>query len=263
MRIYLPSSVDIQRLACKCLSIGSYCALCQSHTDANIDLCKSCLSLFKRCQHRDREGVLSRLCAGCGFERRGASIEHDSSPYYCEDCEPTQGMFLQRIVAPYRYSFPVDQLIKRIKYRQDRQLTRVLGTLMAQQVQLECVEDLPDLIVPMPLHANRYSMRGFNQSQDLANWLAKPLGLPVRADLVRRIEDTGSLAGLSKLARQQRILGAFRASDAVKGKRLAIVDDVLTTGSTARELARELYDSGAESVELWVLARTSSRLSGN
>ena len=73
-----------------------------------------------------------------------------------------------------------------------------------------------------------------------------------------RIVDTGSLAGLTRQERQLKILGAFRADNTLVGLNVAIVDDVLTTGSSARELARELYDSGVASVELRELARTSS-----
>ena len=115
----------------------------------------------------------------------------------------------------------------------------------------------------MPLHASRLRERGFNQAQDIARWCGQVLGIGVQAGWVSRIVDTGALAGLSRMERQHRILGAFRANDALAGRRVAIIDDVLTTGASARELAREIYDSGADSVEVWVLARTSSSRTGD
>ncbi|MBX2882856.1 MAG: ComF family protein [Granulosicoccus sp.] len=166
---------------------------------------------------------------------------------------------MQRIIAPYRYVFPMDRLIQRMKYQGDRRLGRVLGSLLARHVATELDSaELPDILIPVPLHSSRLATRGFNQAREIAHWCARELQLPAASDGVRRIVDTDSLAGLTRAERQHRILGAFRASSEVADRRIAIIDDVLTTGSTARELARELYDSGALSVEAWVLARTSS-----
>lgn len=160
-----------------------------------------------------------------------------------------------RIIAPYRYEFPIDHIIGRMKYGQRRVFGRVLGELLAKSVSTS--DPLPDILIPVPLYATRQIERGFNQAGDIAQWCANELNLQYQPWLASRVFDTGSLAGLSKAARQLRILGAFNASPEVNGCRIAIIDDVLTTGATARELARELYDTGALSVELWVLARTS------
>lgn len=167
-------------------------------------------------------------------------------------------MILTRTVAAYRYEFPIDRLIQQMKYHEKRQIARVLGSLLARAVRRTTSDaQLPDMLIPVPLHPRRSLQRGFNQARDIARWCAKDLNnLPVN-ECVSRIVDTESLAGLTRAERQYRILGAFRATAAVADKHVALVDDVLTTGSTAREMARELYDSGASSVELWVLARTS------
>ncbi|MDB4224110.1 phosphoribosyltransferase family protein [Granulosicoccus sp.] len=143
-----------------------------------------------------------------------------------------------------------------MKYGQRRVFARVLGGLLASAAKSS--ESLPDVLIPVPLHESRQLLRGYNQAADIGRWCANELDLQYKPWLVSRVYDTGSLAGLSKTARQLRILGAFKASPDVKGCRIAIVDDVMTTGATARELARELYDTGALSVELWVLARTSN-----
>jgi len=182
---------------------------------------------------------------------------------YCPDCTPKRQAFFLHLVAPYQYAFPIDAMLKRLKYRQDRQLARLFGTLLARHVGSQRRTDLPQILLPMPLHASRMRERGFNQAQDIAHWCGKELRISVQPGRVSRIAETGSLAGLSRVARQHRILGAFRADDALAGQRVAIVDDILTTGASSRELAREIYDSGAESVELWVLARTSSTRVGS
>lgn len=284
MRINHPEWAGWTHRAAKCLNIGTHCTLCAQSALPDIDLCHSCLQLFKTLKHTNREGLTTILCPGCGLEHvstspllvlkssssvstaDGESVVTAGEPIiagdFCSECTGGQGRFLRHIVAPFRYAHPVDNLIKRIKYREDRQLTRVLGTLLADAVISNGARELPHMILPMPLHPSRLRHRGFNQARDIACWSGKRLGVEVVTDQVSRIVDTGSLAGLNRQERQHRILGAFRAGNALADKRVAIVDDVLTTGASARELAREIYDSGAESVELWVLARTSSSREG-
>lgn len=266
--------------ALKCLTIGTYCTLCCRSAPAGIDLCTHCRQQFRALQHTGRDALTTTLCLGCGLEQlcppcslvseslslpltsSGLNCITDtpsiSSSNYCAACALREGQFLRHIVAPFRYAYPVDRLIKRIKYQNDRQLGRVFGTLLADAVVHRNVDALPDILVPMPLHSLRLRHRGFNQAVDIAHWAGKRLKIPVATGQVSRIVDTGSLAGLTRQERQLKILGAFRADDTLVGLNVAIVDDVLTTGSSARELARELYDSGVASVELWVLARTSS-----
>ena len=242
-------------VATKRLSFDTYCTLCARPGQSGVDLCGACHAQFKLRLLTDEFGVSNMLCTGCGVE---CTLYAAGDADFCQDCSLQAGQFLSRIVAPYRYAYPLNNLIKRLKYGSDRQLARVLGTLLADSVKAQREEVLPEVLVPMPLHASRLSERGFNQAQDIARWCAYYLGIEVSANLASRAVDTGSLAGLSRAERQHRILGAFRASDTLVNKHVAIVDDVLTTGASGRELAREIYDSGAASVELWVLARTSS-----
>lgn len=280
MHISTPNWANLSLAVSKCLTIGTYCTLCARPAMPGVDLCTSCLGLFRACRYTDRNTHTTVLCPGCGLEQveppecaAGAKLpasgacQHDilvtsSLGHYCAGCKTMAGQFLTRIVAPYRYAYPVDRLVKRIKYREERQLTRVLGHLLAEEVLQHGADRLPSTILPMPLHPSRLRHRGFNQAADIAGWCGKHIGLTVAENQLSRIVDTGSLAGLNRQERQLRILGAFRATGDLEGKRVAIVDDVLTTGASARELAREIYDSGAESVELWVLARTSSEREG-
>lgn len=284
MRFFKPKWSSWVRTAAKCQLFGSYCALCARPGQPGIDLCASCQGALKRIKDTDLQGRATALCPACGVTQRlsllqqsglGAAADTDDEDRlsatlansqideFCPECSGTHGQFLRHIVVPYRYAFPVDRMLKRLKYQQERQLARLFGTLLARHIGQQGRLDLPQILLPMPLHVSRQRERGFNQALDIARWCGRGLGIGVQAGSVSRIADTGSLTGLSRVERQHRILGAFRADDALAGQRVAIVDDVLTTGSSSRELAREIYDSGAESVELWVLARTSSTRSGS
>lgn len=266
MHFYMPNYKEWVNSAVVRLKIGSYCVLCNRPSHQNLDICTACDKwLAPRISQRNGT-VLSYLCVMCGSEQvqHGHNTPTDDKIltknsagnfYCCLSCQGIDGVF-QRIVAPYRYEFPLDHIIGRMKYGQRRVFGRVLGGLLATAI--KPLESLPEVIIPVPLHASRQAERGYNQAADIARWCAVELNLQYKPWLVTRAFDTGSLAGLSKAARQLRILGAFSASPAVNGCRIAIVDDVMTTGATARELARELYDTGALSVELWVLARTSN-----
>lgn len=261
MRFSIPSLQQWSNSALQCLNIGSHCVICARKGGSGIDLCDDCESLLQRCFVEDPAGNLSGLCLCCGAELTAVQDSQSglSSLLPCHACPGSSTPFT-RIVAPYRYEFPVDRLIQSLKYRDQRVLARVFGTLLARTVRRSrpAGRALPAQLIPVPLHASRLRQRGYNQSAEIARWCARALGIEHRSRAAIREHDTGSLAGLSRAERQYRILGAFRAQEQVADRHVAIVDDVLTTGSTARELARELYDTGAASVELWVLARTSS-----
>lgn len=263
----------------KLLNPGVFCLLCARRSSTGLDLCACCSSLLPTRLCTDRNGYTTTLCPGCGIEcsimalsgNQGlAGGRNAGSPvldrvagtacHYCPACAAKQ--FRLPVVAPYRYAFPLDRMIKLLKYGQNRQLARVLGSLLGKAVNegaaCDVEQSLPQVLLPMPLHPDRFRQRGFNQAEDIAYWAGKFLKVKMNASLACRAVDTGSLAGLNRQERQLKILGAFRASEDLFGKHIAIVDDVMTTGASARELTRELYDSGASSVELWVLARTSS-----
>jgi ComF family protein len=189
------------------------------------------------------------LCLACGQPL-------NNTAQICAKCVKNTSPYAQ-LVVPFRYSFPVDRLIADLKYGGKLSYGRVLGVLLAMEAKRR-VAVLPDVLIPMPMHKLRYRQRGFNQSVELAHWCADSLGLTMRTNWVDRHIDTPSLAGLTKASRELEIRGAFTAKSVVRGQHIAIVDDVLTTGASSAELARELYDSGAARVSLWVVARTAT-----
>ena len=118
------------------------------------------------------------------------------------------------------------------------------------------MSELPEYIVPVPLHSRRISQRGFNQSLELAKQLSRALGVALDANTVTRTRHTAPQTGLSEQERRKNVRGTFHVSADMQGKHVAIVDDVMTTGSTVGELARTLKRVGVQRVDVWALART-------
>ena len=116
--------------------------------------------------------------------------------------------------------------------------------------------DVPDLIIPVPLHRWRLARRGFNQALEIALPVAAGLGLPLRPDICRRIRHTREQTALTGVARYQNMRDAFRATTGLSGRHIAIVDDVVTTGSTVAATARALQSAGASKIQVWSVART-------
>jgi ComF family protein len=156
--------------------------------------------------------------------------------------------------AAFRYAYPVDRLVQGLKYRGEASYGRVLGALLAQRLVARAARP-PQALIPMPLSLQRYRARGFNQSHELALPLAKALHAPIRADLVVRQRETQEQAGLGALERRRNVRGAFTLCRPLELQHVAIIDDVMTTGSTANEVAKVLRRGGAMNVEVWCVAR--------
>jgi ComF family protein len=149
-------------------------------------------------------------------------------------------------------------LVHELKYRGRRRSAGRAARLLFDSEPARQVLAGASVLVPVPLHPRRLRQRGFNQSQLLARALGRLAGLPVADALARRVE-TATQTGLSAAARRRNVEGAFRAvrPAAVGGRVVVLVDDVLTTGATARACARALRDAGASAVRLLTLARAA------
>lgn len=156
------------------------------------------------------------------------------------------------------YDGVLRKLIHLFKFGGVRPLRRTFGGFLAQVLPRE---PRFDAIVPMPLHWRRRWQRGFNQSELLAREISRKWGIPVRK-LARRTRATPPQAGLTSAQRTANVQGAFEATTQLKGMRLLLVDDVLTTGATAGACARALKRAGAVHVSLLALARRDRRASG-
>jgi len=157
----------------------------------------------------------------------------------------------ERALAGFAYRGPVKRLVKSLKYRGITGVAKILAELMAEDLEeREISFGRKALVVPVPLSFWRRSSRGFNQAALLGEALAERLGLEFREDLLKRVKDTPSQVSLGRRERARNVKGAFSA-DRLGGEDIVLVDDVLTTGATAREAARALKKAGAGQV--WVL----------
>jgi len=158
-----------------------------------------------------------------------------------------------RTRAALAYAFPLDRLIPRLKYNGQLAIAPALGECLAQAV---APGPGPDCLIPMPLHGRRIRERGFNHATEIAREVAKRLSIPLDTDSCQRIRDTPPQMGLKHDARRRNVRGAFVCTGDVQGRRIALVDDVMTTGTSLDELAKTLKQAGALEVETWVVART-------
>lgn len=192
------------------------------------------------------------LCAACEAELPVAS------PGLCPELAVHGLAGCDRLFAVCAYASPVDTLIHALKYGGQLAIGRVLGGLLAGGVGDLGLHLDVDCLVPVPLHPRRHAERGFNQSAEIARFAARRLSLPFEPRLAVRCRDTRSQVGLPLADRRSNLRGAFAAdSGRLRGRRIAIVDDVLTTGSTAAELASTLQRWGATSVDVWCVARAT------
>ncbi len=220
-----------------------YCVLCGDRGQPpELDLCAGCAADLRR--NRDP-------CPRCARPQpRGVPASMD-----CVACLRHPPPF-DRAVVPYLYAYPLDRMIHAFKYQCSLSTGRVLGTLLGRQVS-DRSGPSPDLIVPVPLHPARHRERGFNQAFELARPVSAMLGIDVDIEVCRRVRETLDQTQLSARRRRANLRRAFAASEDIGASHVALIDDVMTTGSTCAELARTLKGAGVRTVEIWAVARAS------
>ena len=170
----------------------------------------------------------------------------------CGQCLAKPPAF-DRTLAVLIYAFPADALIQAMKYGHQLALAPTLAGLLAEAA---ATGERPDVLVPMPLHPLRLRERGFNQALELAKIIAHQLGIPLLPQGAERTRATPPQVGLPWKERTANLRGAFSSSLDYTGKHVAIVDDVMTTGTSLNELAKALRRQGASEVSAWAVART-------
>lgn len=193
--------------------------------------------------------VIQHPCPYCALPLPGADA------LACGDCLQQPPPYL-RCVSALLYQPPASQLITHFKYRGQLPVVRALCPLL-----LDHIGPQPgvDVVLSVPLHWRRRWQRGFNQAEVIADEVGRALQLPVQTRWLQRQQPTIAQQSLTASARARNLRGVFTASPAVAARRIALVDDVVTTGSTAAEITRTLLRAGAASVEIWCLARTPRR----
>ncbi|MGH8127547.1 MAG: double zinc ribbon domain-containing protein [Gammaproteobacteria bacterium] len=156
--------------------------------------------------------------------------------------------------AAFHYAWPIDRLLHRFKFRGHLANGHTLALALGEYLDLRAAPR-PDLILPVPLHHQRLAARGFNQAGEIARTLGRRLDVPVAHDAIRRIRATPAQRGLGRGARRSNLKGAFSCRRHFAGAHVAVVDDVITTASTANALAHVLKQAGAAKVSLYALAR--------
>jgi len=178
-----------------------------------------------------------------------------SSGLTCGACLKRPPRF-DRATVPFRYAYPLDHLVRDLKYHGRLAYGRVLGTLLAHYL---LAEDLPrpDLIVPVPLFPARHRDRGFNQASEIARPIADRLHIPIEDRLCERLRPTEDQTVLTAAQRRRNVQRAFALTRRPGVKHVAVLDDVMTTGSTVNEIARVFKRSGVRTVSVWAVARAA------
>ena len=210
---------------CRLPALAPLCEPCAAALPWNEHACRACALPLG-------PGPAGRACAACLTE----APEQD------------------RTWAAFLYRAPVAQQIVELKFRGRLASAHVLGTLLAERLARRA-EPLPELLVPVPLHPARLRRRGYNQAVELGRALCRRLATELHPAAARRVRATGEQTRLDAAARRRNVRGAFEVDAVVRGRHVALLDDVVTTGATVAELAAAARAAGARRVEVWAVAR--------
>lgn len=225
-----------------------YCLHCNAHLNDSQELylcpyCKKTLAFIQN-DH----------CLRCG-----TALGPHITPTIHEGCPACRDKYLyfDTITSITRYDGVIKTLIHKFKYARQTFVVSSLNNIVAMQTQFkETLSDI-DIIVPVPLFWLKKLHRGFNQSELLSVGIQRHISKPISRNNLYRIKNTVSQTQLSRTQRQSNVHNAFFVKNPTlfKGKKILLVDDVLTTGVTASECSKKLKESGAESVHVFVLAK--------
>ncbi len=211
------------------------CALCgsMSHDGLWCAACDAALPYFNAAH-----------CPVCALPTPSGAV--------CGHCLSQPPIFT-RTIAVFGYAFPLDKLIQNMKYGEQLALAHAFAKKLVQRIDRSY---LPDYVIAMPLHPAKLRERGFNQSLLLAATVARELKLKLLPDACQRVRDTPPQSALPWKERKKNVRNAFCCDMDLTGKRIVLVDDVLTTGASLNALAEAVSKQGAIEVGAWVVART-------
>lgn len=219
-------------------------------------------------------GLLSQDCTLCGVRSREVlctACNHDlpfrhalgcprcnaqgSEQQLCGACLADPPHF-DATASAFHYAYPLDRLVQAYKFNAHLGLLPLFADALNRAIRsVDAATARPDLVIPLPLAPKRLAERGFNQSALLGERLSKTLGIRFEARGMLRVRETPPQTGLSREARLKNVRGAFDCAHRLDGMRVAVVDDVMTTGATLSEAAKALKKAGAAQVSAWVIAR--------
>lgn len=233
MKSILPQALRAVLSRCTGYLLPGSCLLCAADSPRSL-LCPACSA--------DLPQLPAALCPQCS--------EQTTHGERCGACLKDPPDFA-RTIALFRYEFPVDRLIHALKYGHQLALAAWLGKQLADAL----VAADYDLLLPLPLHPARLRERGFNQAAEIARSIGTLAGIPLDVLCLTRTRPTPPQAELPLKERARNVRGAFACSADLSGKRILLVDDVMTSGSTLRECARVVKLHGASKITVAVAAR--------
>lgn len=215
-----------------------------------------------RCEQVGENGL--NLCAQCYAELvwNSSSCDRCALPLpggkssVCGACSNKE-LYFDYAFAPFIYKDFIQEVIPQFKFNQKFNYGSLLASLFCQSIEKTNL-DLPDILLPVPLHKKRIKSRGFNQSLELARMIGKKLNIEVHRNSVKRIRDTHAQMKLPAKKRENNMKNAFVLDikkQNLKNKHVAIVDDVMTTGNTVNEVAKCVRSASAARVDVWCMAR--------
>lgn len=205
----------------------SFCHPCFSSIDPlNTAHCRCCAQPFP-------DATSNHLCSNCLKRPPSFSCVHTAGAY--------QGS--------------LKDAVQKLKYQNQLTLASPLGQLLCKAIVLSENGFKPDHLIPVPLHPSRLRQRGYNQALELARPVAEQLGVTINTSLLQRIRKTPQQQGLSATERKSNLRGAFTLTEEVNASRVLLIDDVMTTGETARECSRTLLSGGITEVQVATIGR--------
>ncbi|MGB6976389.1 MAG: double zinc ribbon domain-containing protein [Gammaproteobacteria bacterium] len=221
------------------------CVFCGAPGHEKLDLCKDCSKELPWLEH---------ACPRCAQPYSA----YQTDVQLCGTCLKDPPPY-DNTIATFIYQKPVDYLIGGLKFHSQLVYARLLSELLLQSLnQHYQPSNRPQMIIPMPLHKTRLRERGFNQAVELARPIAKLWGIPISLHDCQRIRATPAQLELPAKQRRKNVKNAFQVQKNFHFEHVAILDDVITTGSTVQELSLQLRRQGVKKIDVWCCAKTGA-----
>lgn len=217
------------------------CVICRLPSKNHLDLCLQC--------EQDLP-YAKKSCTLCGTK-----LVEEENTKVCGSCLTNPPPWHQLKSLLY-YQPPIDRLITGLKFHDKLIYANLLGRLFGAKLQQEYSHTKPEAIIPVPLHPLRLQERGFNQALELARPIAKILGVKIDYNYCKRIKYTEPQSNLSANKRINNTKKSFAVPKKAAYQHVAILDDVITTGSTMQELCKTIRKAGVKKIDVWCLAKT-------
>ena len=216
-----------------------YCVICAATTHGNSGVCEECRPLLPYC---------ISSCATCGAIIHNPREEQLS----CGKCQQIPPHF-DSLISGFWYQFPINNLIVDYKYNKGWQNIQTLIDLTYLSFEQSCQDAL---IIPVPSHPSRIRSRGFNVVNEFVKFMRRYVKFEYDDKLILRKLNTPPQAGLPNANRRKNLKNAFEVTQQIQNKKLIIIDDVFTTGTTVNEISRCLKKAGVKKICVWTIAKT-------